>query len=352
MSIEKIEMAIDSIMNRTEAVKGKGEEATKQAMILPMLEALGYDIWNPLEVCPEFEADTAVKKNGQKEKVDFAILFGGEPKIFIEAKPYGEDLDGHHGQLKRYFTTTQSVSLGVLTNGSQYRFFTDTSEINIQDDQPFFISDFDAVDRGIDVIARFQKDIFSGEAIREFATELTYTEKMVKFLKCELDVRDGELSEGFVRWILSSPDMYDGRVNANVLERFKPIAKDALQKVVRSIVRRSVAAIDEGVSSPSVEIVSQKDTSECEQEKIIEASNDEVSPRNEIATAEEELEAFGIIKRQFDNSALVNKTIYNPASRKEIPIEIGYKGTTAYLNIYFNKPSWWNLRLSLESKIK
>jgi len=34
-----------------------------------MLDALGYDIWNPCEVCPEYAADTAIKKAGQKEKV-------------------------------------------------------------------------------------------------------------------------------------------------------------------------------------------------------------------------------------------------------------------------------------------
>ena len=303
MSIEKIESAIEKIMNRTEAVRGRGEEATKQAMILPLLEALGYDIWNPLEVCPEYEADTAIKKNGQKEKVDFAILFEGKPQIYIEAKAYGEQLDGHHGQLKRYFCATPTVSLAILTNGSQYRFFTDTGEINIQDDKPFFVSDFDAVDQGLDVLARFQKSMFSGEAIREFATELTYTEKMVKFLKAELDVRDGELSENFVRWLLSAPDMYDGRVTANVLDRFKPIARDALQKVVRSIVRRSVAAIDEGVSSPQPIVNSQESSLETDTEKEYNTEvNGEDCPRKGIVTTEEELEAFAIIKKQFENS--------------------------------------------------
>lgn len=349
MNIEKIKIAIDKIMDRAEAVKGRGEEATKQAMILPMIEALGYDIWNPLEVCPEYEADTAVKKSGQKEKVDFAILYGGEPKIFIEAKPLGEDLDGHHGQLKRYFMATPSVSLGILTNGSQYRFFTDTFEINIQDDKPFFISDFDAVDRGINVIARFHKDIFSGEAIRGFATELTYTDKMVKFLKHELDVRDGELSDEFVRWILASPEMYEGRVTANVIDRFKPIAKEALQKVVITIVRRSVAAIDEGVSSPSNEGTTLKP--EQEPEPLIEAT-DESPQRRGIVTTEEELAAFEIVKKQFDNSALVHELIFDPVARKDVPIQICYKDTITYFNIYFNKPSWWNLRLSLDSKIK
>ncbi|MDQ7075299.1 MAG: hypothetical protein Q9O24_09150 [Gammaproteobacteria bacterium] len=68
MSIEEIKTAVEKILPRLELVKGKGEEATKQAMVLPMIEALGYDIWNPSEVCPEFEADTAVKKEWSKRK--------------------------------------------------------------------------------------------------------------------------------------------------------------------------------------------------------------------------------------------------------------------------------------------
>ena len=74
MSIEKIKLAAEQIMNRMPAVKGKGEEATKQAMVMPMLQAMGYDIWNPDEVHPEYEADFAVKKSGQKEKVDIVAF--------------------------------------------------------------------------------------------------------------------------------------------------------------------------------------------------------------------------------------------------------------------------------------
>ena len=33
------------------------EEATKTAFVLPFLQSLGYDIFNPMEVVPEFTAD-------------------------------------------------------------------------------------------------------------------------------------------------------------------------------------------------------------------------------------------------------------------------------------------------------
>lgn len=360
MSIVSIKDAAENILNRIETVKGRGEEATKQAMVLPMLDALGYDIWNPDEVCPEYEADVAVKKGGQKEKVDYAILLGGEPRIFIEVKSAGEPLDGHQGQLKRYFMSTSSVSLGILTNGVEYRFFTDTGEPNIQDDDPFHIVRLEDVDQGLEVMARFQRDVFSPASIREYATELTYTAKIVRFLKSELDVQDKELGDEFVGWILRSPGMYEGRVMQSVIERFRPIAKTALQRVLSSIIRRIVTEIDAkvgagGKTEGEPESVGEKiETSESLTEQNLETDDQgpAKSPGREIVTTEEELECFAIVKRIFDNSIYSEKTIYNPARKQDLPLEIGYKDTTGYFGIYFNKPSWWNMRIFLDGKTK
>ena len=33
------------------------EEATKSAFVMPFINALGYNVFNPIEVCPEFIAD-------------------------------------------------------------------------------------------------------------------------------------------------------------------------------------------------------------------------------------------------------------------------------------------------------
>src|SRR3954465_14627223 len=101
MSVERIKNTVDQIVSRIPLVRGRGEEATKQALILPMLDALGYDIWNPCEVCPEFDADFAIKKAGQKERVDLAVLVGGLPRIYFEVKSADTGLDGHSGQLAR-----------------------------------------------------------------------------------------------------------------------------------------------------------------------------------------------------------------------------------------------------------
>ena len=110
------------------------EEATKSAFVMPFLQVLGYDVFNPLEVIPEFVADVSSKKG---EKVDYAIMQRGEPIIIIECKHWRENLDLHNTQLERYFTFTKA-KFGILTNGIQYRFYTDLDQTNKMDPIPFF----------------------------------------------------------------------------------------------------------------------------------------------------------------------------------------------------------------------
>lgn len=57
------------------------EEATKNAFVMPFIAALGYDVFNPLEVVPEYTADIGIKKG---EKVDYCILKNGEPIMILE----------------------------------------------------------------------------------------------------------------------------------------------------------------------------------------------------------------------------------------------------------------------------
>ncbi len=188
--MDRLKSAVDKILGRLPNARGRGEEATKQSLVLPLLDALGYDIGNPAEVCPEYEADFAIKKYGQKEKVDLAVFLQDVPRIYVEVKSVDEPLDGHEGQLSRYFNATPTVSLAVLTNGIEYRFFTDTAEANVMDPRPFHTARFDALDQGLEVLARFQKSVFSPEAIREYARELNFTARIVDFLRDKLDLRD------------------------------------------------------------------------------------------------------------------------------------------------------------------
>jgi len=118
------------------------EEAAKTALVMPFLQALGYNVFNPAEVVPEFTCDVGIKKG---EKVDYAICENGHVKMLIECKPANTELSlNHAAQLFRYFATTD-CRVAVLTNGVIYKFFSDVDQPNKMDDKPFFTLQLDAV---------------------------------------------------------------------------------------------------------------------------------------------------------------------------------------------------------------
>lgn len=353
MSIQRLKEASDKILTRLSAVTGRGEEATKQALVLPMLEALGYDIWNPAEVCPEYEADFAIKKAGQKEKVDYVIFLNNVPRMYVEVKPYKVDLNGHQGQLARYFNSTPTVSLGIITNGVEYRLYTDTGDPNIMDAEPFHIVNLEHQEQGLEIFARFQKHVFSPDATRDFASEIQYTAKMANFFRTELDIRDSEPTESLVRWVLASPGMFEARVTSTQVERFRPIVKAALQKVLREIVRRSVAALDEEVSAPAhaaTPLIDAITTITVSDPNTSGANEVDIKDNAKIITTEAELECFAVIKKIFESHSISRKLIVDPSTKKETPLEIGYKDTSYYFGVYLNKASWWIARIVIEGR--
>ena len=81
----ELKTKIDALSSKYESLKNRinTEEATKTAFVLPFINTLGYDIFNPIEVVPEFTADVGLKKG---EKVDYAVMHKGEPAIIFECK--------------------------------------------------------------------------------------------------------------------------------------------------------------------------------------------------------------------------------------------------------------------------
>jgi hypothetical protein len=351
MSMERMKAGIEQIRNRVPVVTGRGEEATKQALVLPLIDALGYDIWNPTEVSPEFDADFAVRKGSQKERVDLAVLLGGKPRIFVEVKAVGTQLDSHHGQLSRYFNAVPEVSLGILTNGVEYRFFTDTGEPNIMDARPFYTVNLESIDVPFEVLARFHRANFSAELIRDFASELIFTTQLIQLLRDELDLKSREPSEALVRWILGNASFYEGRVTAAVVERFRPLVKNALQTVLKDIVRRSVLAIDQGVTAEPVLEVSEAPPGAAAQGQDADQDDGGRAARNVVTTAEE-LQALALVQGMAARSGAAARTLFDASAKKVVPVVIEGKDTTGYFGVYINKPSNWFLRVNFDGKTK
>lgn len=180
------------------------EEATKMSLIVPVFQILGYDVFNPLEFCPEYTADVGIKKG---EKVDYAILEDGQPNILIECKSCSEQLDKHSSQLFRYFGTTPA-KFGILTNGIIYRFYTDLEESNKMDLVPFLEIDMLSLkESSINEFKKFCKENFDRDKIFSTAEELKYSSLIKGVLSSEFE----KPSEEFVRFILAN--IYDGQKN-------------------------------------------------------------------------------------------------------------------------------------------
>lgn len=200
------------------------EEATKHALIMPFIAALGYNVFDPTEVTPELCADVGIKKG---EKVDYAILRDGKPVILFECKHHSADLSkAHASQLYRYFGVTEA-RFGVLTNGILYWFYTDLEAPNKMDEKPFFeFNILDFKENAVEELKKFSKSSFDLEFILTTAAELKYTREIKRILIEQMQ----EPADEFIRFFASR--VYGGKLTQSVREQFSQLTKQAFKQVV------------------------------------------------------------------------------------------------------------------------
>jgi hypothetical protein len=200
------------------------EEATKNALVMPFITALGYNVFDPKEVTPELCADVGLKKG---EKVDYAILKDGKPIMLFECKGLDCNLDVvHASQLYRYFSVTEA-RIGVLTNGEIYRFFADLEAANKMDSKPFLeVSLLQLDDTALIELKKLCKGIFELPAILASASDLKYMREIKRVLALEMQ----EPSDELIRFFVSKT--YEGRLTQTVREQFSGLIKRGLQQFV------------------------------------------------------------------------------------------------------------------------
>lgn len=196
------------------------EQATINVAIQPFIRALGYDTNNLAEVRPEYTADA---KSSGKESVDYAIMLDGQPVIFIEAKAANVALNENHWKQLHHYFNAKDVQFGILTNGIEYRFYTDLKKQNIMDNEPFFAIDMLKIDEQLDKeLVPFTRTGFDAQRIIANAK----IQRIVLLLQQELD----HPSEGTVKHFAGL--VYSGYVNARVIQEYTPLVKAALNRFV------------------------------------------------------------------------------------------------------------------------
>lgn len=334
---EDIAKLSEQIRKRVDQVVG--EEATKMALIVPFLNTLGYDIYDPTEFMPEYVADFAIKKAGQFEKVDYALAINGTIVMIVEAKARGQKAEAHDGQISRYFNGLITTKVAIITNGIEYRFFTDLRDKNVMDKEPFFsfnIFEYDLKD--IENLKLFHRDNFDTAAIGRQAEEMVYVKGMTQLI--------GNLlrspSEGFIRFLvgelgkLAPSYKIEGQIRSKVLDKFEPIVKKSIQSSLLELMTRSLSQ----EMSQAVEVSNSSSLAELEEEIEIEEEQQEQELEElKVVTTAEELEAFEKIK-----AITATSTTYH--------LEVKPKDTVSYFGVNLGKTTWWFVRLYLTSKKK
>src|SRR5690606_8519967 len=241
------------------------EEATKDAFIMPFIRELGYDVFNPEEVTPELVADIGMK---QGEKIDYAILQNRQPIILIECKHHASPLSvSNASQLFRYFHTTKA-KFSILTNGIEYKFYTDLDETNKMDTKPFFTFNITEIkDAQLDELKKFHKAYFDFDAIANTASDLKYTNELKVLLGSELNNPSPEFVKHFAKQI------YPGMITQKILDQFTDLTKKSFQNYLSEIITERLKA---ALSKES-----------AENRVSTESQEEEISDKPKIVTTEE-----------------------------------------------------------------
>lgn len=309
---------IKQLSERVEKLKDnlQTEEATKTALIMPFIQALGYDVFNPLEVMPEFTCDIGTKKG---EKIDYAIIKDSDPVILIECKHWAQDLNLHDNQLLRYFHVSKA-KFGVLTNGIVFRFYTDLEAPNKMDEKPFLEFDILRISNiDIEELKKFHKTYFDLDSILSSASELKYTRELKLLLNQEFNNPSSDFVKLFARQV------YNGMLTQKMMDQFSILVKKSISGIINDrISDRLNSAIQKEEKKDDI-----KDKGGEELEPLpggVLFSNKESG----ITTTQQEIDAYNIVR-----SIL----------RKDVDVSrLAYTDYKTYFVVVVDKPSKWICR--------
>lgn len=305
-----------------EKVRGN-EEATKHALIMPFIEALGYNPFNINEVFPEYDAAIGTYKD---QKVDYAILKDEKPIIIIECKAYGEPLDAKKcSQLLNYFVGVEP-KIGILTDGCTYQFFTrESEESSKMDTRPYLVLNLEKPDALlINELKKICKDTFDPDEVLNAADELRYNRDFKFILSEQLQGPDEDFLRFFLKHKISTGEIcYSGALTQKALNRFKPILAKSLNQFIQSEVNRR---LQDALNQTDPAKVDPPETKEEETE-----TND-----SGIVTTEDEI--------------AVHYVLMSIAGELCAPEKIVMKDYKGFCNFYFEKSNKQLLKIFFNKK--
>ena len=316
---DQITQLADKIAKQKDSIAT--EEATKISFIMPMIAALGYDVFNPFEVVPEMDCD--LTKRG--DKIDYAIMKDKTPILLIECKHCKQNLDLHSTQLAKYYAAS-NARFGVLTNGVEYRFYADLEKQNIMDEKPFLaVNMLDLSDTDIEQLKKFHKSYYNEQDILSTAQELQITIQVKELLTKNFQNPGDEFTRYFVKCI------NDWKSSSKLIEQYRPIVKKSIAAVINDIIadRLNVAIKNENKADEQPEdenVCPHGQTAHPEAEKLPDGIVFQDKGKG-VTTTQEEIDAYNIVRSILRQYVDVKRIQYND-----------YK---SYFTVNLDGSTWW-----------
>lgn len=287
------------------------EEAVKTAVVLPFLRALGYDVFDPTEIVPEFTADAVGKKG---EKVDYVVKIDNEIRILIECKAVNVDLEKKHlDQLYRYFSVT-NAKFAILTNGRNFNFYTDLDAPNKLDSLPFLIFDICEFNSGIAAeLRKFEKSAFDIPLILATAERLKYTSAIKKNIGLLMEDPPKE----FIKIVSSG--VYDGIITASAKEMLSSVVKSAFREIIMDQVQSRISTALAETKAP---------------EDSATHSGENTEP--DIVTTEDEIEGY-LISKSIVRDVINPKRVVIRDQKSYCAVLIDDNNRKPLVRLWFNK---------------
>ncbi|WP_336325314.1 type I restriction enzyme HsdR N-terminal domain-containing protein [Halovenus sp. HT40] len=179
MDREEIDEYVQRCQQLIESSPQMDEENTKVKLVQPFLELLGWDLYST-EVALEYTIPMA----SGSTHVDYALLVGDSPVVFVEAKPVRSTLtDNEVQQLRSYMRQELDVDWGILTNGKSFEVLTKNNHRKDGEEVSVVQFDLDDLAENPDVLELLTKESIRSGKSDEVAEQVAETNRAIRHLQ-------------------------------------------------------------------------------------------------------------------------------------------------------------------------
>jgi hypothetical protein len=265
--------------------------------------------------------------------------------MVFETKPLGTDIAPKSQQLARYIAQMPDLHFGIITDGCSYLFYGDLEKPNLMDKEPFFAfalsdpkTDWEKVAK---FLSKFSRESFNAGTLVTEAENSRYRQEMIDKLAKAL--KSPSEDDAFMQWLTAG--VYRGNRTANVMARLGEIARDSIEPTLLRVMSNDfIERLREGLQR-TLDNDKEKTGTSSLQKTGVGVKADE-KPKTEPAPTDptveltgEKLEFYRITREICAKSGVDAETILA-------------KDTQYYFNVSHKRPTFWFVRLFVDTKRK